>query len=436
MKILDLKLLKNKRILILIGSITILIILLAGFILTSDISDVTTYIVHRDEFIIDIPVRGEIGAASQTTISVPDRVYGNVRITKLVEDGSRVEAGAFLVQFDTSEAEERVTNRLNDLENARASLASTMARIESNMKQLESSYQTQKFTYEQAKLRYEMMKYEAEAKRREEELNFKKSEIALERASEKIESQKIIDRADISKAEVRVKQAEMRYNEAVEQLNALTIKSPKAGLVVLEEIYDWSTQTRDKLKVGDQPRRGMVIMSIPDLSVMLAKMQVNEVDINRVILGQEVVVIINAIPGQTNYGIITNVASLARRDEGSEVKVFDVECIIDDNNENLKPGMTAQCTIITDRIPGQLYIPLDCVFGKGDTTVVYVKERGFKQRPVKLGQMNSDYIVVKEGLSEGEEIALRDPTIPLDELGKEEPVTSAGISSQNNNATY
>jgi len=113
--------------------------------------------VLREEFIVDIRVRGELDAASQTTVSVPDRVYGNARITKLVEDGSMTEEGGFLIQFDTSESEERVTDRLNELENAKAEMASTQASIESNMKQLESAYQTQQFSYEQSKLRYEMM---------------------------------------------------------------------------------------------------------------------------------------------------------------------------------------------------------------------------------------------------------------------------------------
>ena len=140
-----------------------------------------------------------------------------------------------------------------------------------NMKQLESAYKTQQYSYEQSKLKYEMMKYEAEAKKREQELTFKKDELALKQAKEKIESQKIIDKADLAKAEVQVKQAEMRYNQAVEQLNALTLKSPKSGLVVLQEIYNWSTRTSDKVKVGDQPHRGMPLVSIPDLSIMLAK---------------------------------------------------------------------------------------------------------------------------------------------------------------------
>jgi RND family efflux transporter MFP subunit len=372
-------------------------------------------------------------AKSSVTVSVPDRVYGDVRIVKVVDDGAMVKEGDFLVQFDTSEAENYLTDRQNDLDNAVADLASTKASIESNMKQLESSYKTQQYSYEQSKLRYEQMKYEAEAKRREQELNFKKAEIALKQAEEKIESQKIIDQANIAKAEVRVKQAEMRYKQAKERLDALTLRSPKAGLVVLQEIYNWSTRTRDKVKVGDTPHRGMVLVSIPDLSVMLVKAQVNEVDISRVELGQRAVITLDALPGPTFYGTVTNIATLAHRDEGSDVKVFDVEIIIDENDPRLKPGMTAQCTIVTGRISDVLYVPLESVFEKEDTTVVYVKDSGFRQRPVKVGRKNSDFIIIEDGLKEREEVALRDPTIPLENLGVgEKSASSTKVGKQNN----
>ena len=106
---------------------------------------------------------------------------------------------------------------------------------------------------------------------------------------------------------------------------------------------------------------------------------------------------------------------------------------IGDKDVLLKPGMTAQCTIITGRIPDQLFIPLDCVFEKEDTTVVYIKDRGFNQRPVKVGKKNSDYAIVEDGLKEGERVALRDPTIPLEEIGtKKGTVATTNLSGNNN----
>ena len=66
-----------------------------------------------------------------------------------------------------------------------------------------------------------------------------------------------------------------------------------------------------------------------------------------------------------------------------------------------------------------LFIPLEAVFEKEDTTVVYVRKGGFDRHFVTVGSKNSDYVIIEDGLSEGEDVALRDPTLPLEELGLE-----------------
>ena len=98
-------------------------------------------------------------------------------------------------------------------------------------------------------------------------------------------------------------------------------------------------------------------------------------------------------------------------------KVAVVDVTIDGQDERLKPGMSAQCKIITRNIDGVLSVPLEAVFEKEDTTLVYVKNGGFDRRPVRLGAKNSDFIIIEDGLKAGEEVALRDPTIPLEDLG-------------------
>ena len=424
MKIKSARINRNKHILLVLIPVILITLLLLSLQVRSGSSNVAIYTAYRGEFIVDIRERGDLETTSQIIISAPDNIRNELRITDLVPDGSIIEKGDFLVQFDTSEAEDRVTRRKDTLENAQADFVSTQARIESNMKELENAFKTQQYSYEQAKIRFEMMKYEAESRLREGELNLKQAELALKQAEAKIESQKIIDQADCAKAEVSVKQAEMRYNQALERLNNLTINSPRAGFVVLPEIYNRSTSTREKIKIGDSPHRRMPILSIPDLSKMIVKTKVNEVDIRRVKVGQKVVITLDALQDATYYGTVTNVATLAHRDEGSDIKVFDIEVAIENTDKHLKPGMTAQCTIITDRISNQLIIPLDSVFEKGDTTVVYVKDGGFEQRVVKVGKKNSNFIIIENGLDEGEEVALRDPTIPLKEFGTGESIAT------------
>ncbi|MBN1293239.1 MAG: HlyD family secretion protein [Candidatus Latescibacteria bacterium] len=413
---------RNRNIVLIILPIIIVTIFILGLQVRSGASDVTTYTVTSGEFMIDIRERGDLEATSNVIVSVPSNVYRDIRIKALVADGSTVKKGDLLVQFDTSEAEENVTERKDRLETAQRDLESTVARIESNMQELNNNLKNQQYSYEQAKIRYDMMKFEADSRKREGEINLKTAELSLKQAEARIESQKIVDKADRAKAEVNVKRAEMRYNQNIDQLNALTIVSPKDGIAVLQEVYNHSARTSEKVKVGDTPHRGMPLVIIPDLSNMIIKTSVNEVDIQRVKNGQKAVITLDAVPGVTYTGTVTGIATLARRDEGTDVKVFDVEINMDNTDENTKPGMSAQCAIITDKISDKLFIPIDSVFERDGNTVVYVKNGSFDERIVKVGKKNSNYIIIEDGLKEGEEVALIDPTIPLKDMSSGQPL--------------
>ena len=392
----------------------------------SKIPDVATFPVQRGEFVIDLKGRGEVDAASKITISAPERRRSDVRITRLIEDGAIVKKGDFLLQFDTSSDEDHVKRHEESFESNKAEITSTVARIESNTKGLLTNLKTQEYSHEQAKIRLESVQFESESKQREEDLNFKQSGLRLELAKERIESQKIIDQAELGKVEVRAKQEEMRLRQATDQLNELTITAPKDGFVVFHEILNRSTRTREKIKVGDTPHGRMPLLSIPDLSNMILTTEINEVDINKVLTGQKVLITIDALPGQEFQGTITQIGTLAHRDENSDIKVFDVQATIDNTSGNIKPGMTAQCMIITERIPNQLYIPLDSVFEREDATVVYVKNSRYERRIINVGKKNRNYIIINDGLSEGEEVALRDPTIPLNNSSETSSVGASG----------
>jgi HlyD family secretion protein len=418
----DIKKLKNKKLFIGGGALIIIVGIVLIVRASTDAPNISTFETNLGEFIVDIRESGELKAAKSSSVGVPRRVYGQTRIVRIVDEGTIVKEGDFLVQFDTSETEKRVLDVQNELENAKAELTSQKASIESDMEKLENSYLIQQYSYEQSKLKYQQMKFEAESRKREQELEFKKAELLLQQAKEEVKSQKIIDDANISKAELKVKQAESNLKEAKEMLEALTLTAPKSGMVVLQQM--WGPNGQEKVKVGSTPYRGMELVSIPDLSLMQVKTKVNEIDISSVAAGQQVVITLDALEGPTFYGKVTNVATLARSEMGSDEKIFDVEVTIEGEDERLKPGMTAKCKIVTNKIDDVLFVPLETVFEKEDTTVVYVKNGKFKRRPIKAGAKNSDYIIIEEGLSEGEEVALRDPTLPLEEIGIEESTES------------
>ncbi len=166
-------------------------------------ADIASAEVQQGEFIVSIKSKGELKALKSQSVTVPRSIRSSIQIIAMAPEGSLVKKGDFLVQFDPTQAKQKLEEKRNELQNALAELESQKASIASNMAQLESQLQTQRYSYEQAKLRYEQMKYEAEAKRREQEINLKKAELALKQAEEKIEAQKRIDEANWKKRACR-----------------------------------------------------------------------------------------------------------------------------------------------------------------------------------------------------------------------------------------
>ena len=180
----------------------------------------------------------------------------------------------------------------------------------------------------------------------------------------------------------------------------------------------------------------MELVSIPDMSLMKVKTYITEINIERVEPGQRVIITLDALPGPVFYGEITSIATLARSEEDSDMKVFDIEIAINGSDERIKPGMTAQCKIITNRFSDVLSVPLESVFEKGDTTIVYVKNGGYEPRPVKVGEKNSNYIIIEEGLSEGDLVTLIDPTMSLEDIGFDQKEGKTKSNKENNSSAF
>lgn len=373
--------------------------------------------VKKGEFIVDLRARGEIDALVSTTVSVPAmRRRMPLQIVDMVPEGAIVKKGDFLFQLDKSSAQQQVDESLDQVANARAELSTIKAQIASTMSQMQSELEGQKYSYEQAKLNLRMMEYEADVRKREAELKMKQAEVSLAKAEESVKSQKIVDRATLLKAELTVRQAESELKEHETDLAALTVLSPLDGLVVYQEIF--SGGSLKKVQVGDSPFWGQPVIKIPDLSNMMVKSTVNEVQISQLDLGENTMITVDALEGRVYYGRVSRIASLARREQTTNIKVFDVEVRIDSTDGQLRPGMTCDCQIVTGRIKNAMSVPVQSVFQKEDTTVVYVMAAGGpKMRKVKLGAKGSNFVVVEMGLTDGEKICLRDPTVPLETIG-------------------
>jgi multidrug efflux pump subunit AcrA (membrane-fusion protein) len=241
----------------------------------------------------------------------------------------------------------------------------------------------------------------------------------------------------LRKQELNVAEEERELDRAEKDLEHLSVLAENPGLVVYEKI--WKGSRPVKIRVGDEIWGGATLVTLPDLSTMRVKTWVNEVDVDKVEVGQPVNITLDALPGPVFHGKVTSVASLGREKEGDKnVKVFDLEVEIEEQDGRLKPGMTATSEVVIQTVPLRpeleedeisepaegdiadlpLYIPIDAVFEKSGRTLVFRIEGGRpKEQEVVLGERNDNYVIILEGLGSNDRVTLRDPTTTLEELG-------------------
>ena len=397
--------------LVLLGAAGIVILLIIAVILIKDESaDFPSAEIQYGDFLIELTATGEIEAAKSINISAP-RVRTNLQIVKLAPEGSIVDSGDFLVQFDTNELSKMIEEKQSELEIAQANLEKNAASMQANMAQLRSALENSKASYELAVLRLEQMAFEADVKVQEEKLRLRQSEISLEQAKVKIESQKTMDAAETRTLQLKIEQAQAELSKAKRQVKQMTLTAPAPGLVVYQKI--WKGGGMEKIKVGDTPWRGQSLIQLPDLSKMQVSTEISEIDIGKLEKGRTATIKLDAFPDPTFTGSVIDIASLAHEKEGqNEIKVFDVIIDINEVDKILKPGMTAKTSILIESIPDQMFVPIEAVFEKDGVKVVYLLDGKTKPVEVTPGRRNYNFVIIQAELEPGSLITLVDPMKP------------------------
>ncbi len=148
---------------------------------------------------------------------------------------------------------------------------------------------------------------------------------------------------------------------------------------------------------------GTVIMRVADLSDLVVRIDVSEIDVPKVNVGQSVEVKLSAEPDQIHEGRVKRVAPEGRTER--DVVVFPTQVELPQPDSILRPGMTCDADIIVAQKDSVLLVPTTALFTEGDSTFVTLVEEG-KQRPqaVTVGLRSETDAEISSGLEEGEKV--------------------------------
>jgi HlyD family secretion protein len=377
--------------------------------------EVQTSLVKRGTFSEELIEEGAVKAVNSIAINAPNISYryGSLKITSFIDDGKEVEKGDTVLVFDPSEVKKAIIDAEQRLVIANAELEKLIATQQSEIADLESDLEITRISLEISKINFEQSLYESDITKKEIKLKLDNANVALGRAKEQIENRKKIQLEDLFQKNLSIKQLKVVLDEGNNSVKNLFVVSPAHGIAIIE--HNW--MTNQKWQLGDQPYSGTKLIELPDLNEMMAEVKINEVDVSKILPGLKVVITADAYSDTSYIGEVTTIANLAQnKDYKSKIKIFPVQIKINGTPKNLLPGLTVSCKIKINEIPDVLYIPLEAIFKEQGNVFVYIKTvSGFKRRDVKIGASNTDFVIVTEGLSANDELALSDPFLNKEE---------------------
>jgi multidrug efflux pump subunit AcrA (membrane-fusion protein) len=192
-------------------------------------------------------------------------------------------------------------------------------------------------------------------------------------------------------------------------VDEFTVNAPKGGMVIYRRNWDGAKQgVGSTLSAWDN-----TVATLPDLSEMISKTYVNEIDISKIKTGQLVEVGIDAFPEKKFTGKVIEVANIGEQMRSSNAKVFEVKIKVNEFDSILRPAMTTKNAIITGTVKNVLSIPIEALHSEDSLNIVYTKSGSkITRKEVETGQSNENEIIIKRGLEKEEEVLLTIPEKP------------------------
>lgn len=438
----------------------------------------TLFPARRGELAIVVTENGYLKA--RKSVKMKPEFRGEGLITWLIDEGTVVEEGEKLVEFEKKEIQTQTADLQSQITESEVKLEAAMATLEIERSEADGVIEKAELQlqiaqlelerYEQGELPNELRKlrlaedkadsewnraaekfklipalaeegFFTPAEVEEEEIKVREAKLAAETAKLDLElyeeySQKIEFKqknaalrdatrglanarkktqismrekeANIARQKGQLEASRNRLEKLMEDMEKMTMKAPQAGIVHYGDAGSpWS---RDRIKIGNRVYRGSTIITLPDLSEMEVLTKIHEADIDKVKPDQEVTITLDTYPGLVFTGKVTRIASVATSSGWDEnTKAFRITITMDPSEVELRAGISAKVEIEVTRLEDVLTVPIHSVFAEEGEHFCFVANGVVRKRTVTVGQNNAHFVVILDGLEEGEKVLLYDP---------------------------
>lgn len=394
----------------------------------TDNSEVTVE-VQRGVFKSEVTASGELFAKKSVKIMGPEGMrQANIwetTISHIIDEGTVVKPGDYVAQLDQSELGQKIEQKKNDLKISSAEFAEAKLDTAMELRKARDEMDNMLYEMEKQKLVLANSEFEPPAVVKEKRMDLARAEKKHQRAEENYMLQVDKAKAKMQAAQAKLDEDQNRLDFLIKVSSQFTIMAPEAGMLIYKR--DWRG---NKIAQGGQVAGwDPTVATLPDLTKMVSKTFINEVDINTVQQGQIVEIGLDAFPDKHLTGTVIEVANMGQQRPNSDAKVFEILIEINESDTTLRPGMTTSNNVVAEVVEDVLFVPVEGIHSQGDSLTYVIAEEGLGmvKQEVLLGRSNADEVIILAGISEGTTIFLSDPE-GLD--GKEVKLLSGDVKTE------
>ncbi|MDQ8193463.1 efflux RND transporter periplasmic adaptor subunit [Coraliomargarita sp. SDUM461004] len=204
-------------------------------------------------------------------------------------------------------------------------------------------------------------------------------------------------------AQLALEISQARLDDAAEDLSKTTILAPHDGVVTLLDVVEGQV-----ISGASSVSNGSDLLTIAQLDELFMEANINEVDVEKLYIGQPAFLRFDAIPNFEVEGKISVIAPSARKD--GNVRVFPIEVVFEVADNRVRPGISATVEVPIEFAENVVSVLLSGVFNDKGQSICFVQTvTGWERREVLTGINNLQHVEIRSGLEEGEVVALSRP---------------------------
>ncbi len=365
--------------------------------------------IKKGEFKIHVTATGELQAKRSEKIRGPQgmRAAGiwNTTISDLVTEGTVVKKGDYVATLDRTELENKIKDAGSELEKIETQLEQAKIDTAIDLRGARDELINLRFARQEKVLQVEQSKYEPQMVIQQAQIDLERTDRDYSQLTNKYSLKQEQAEAKISEINALLKQNQNKLDLYMKLMEDFIVKAPKDGMVIYAR--SWNGKKGPGSQVSSW---NPTVAELPDLSDMVSKTYVNEVDISKVKKGQDVEIKVDAFPNRAYTGSVIKVANIGEQLKNYDAKVFEVTVQVNAVDSILRPAMTTANEILTNIYDDVLFVPIEALHNDSFSYVIKTDVGKVVKQEVITGSSNDNEILIEHGIKEGDEIYLTKPS--------------------------